>query len=41
MTLTIDRDGRVAAKDVGFAPSMEADMRSRVEELLARPVTEA
>jgi cytochrome c biogenesis protein CcmG/thiol:disulfide interchange protein DsbE len=27
MTLTIDRDGRVAAKDVGFAPSMEAEMR--------------
>ena len=41
MTLTIDRDGRVAAKDVGFAPSMEAEMRARVQELLARPATEA
>ncbi len=41
MTLTIDRDGRVAAKDVGFAPSMEAEMRTRVVELLARPATEA
>ena len=41
MTLTIDRDGRVAAKDVGFAPSMEAEMRARVVELLARPATEA
>lgn len=41
MTLTIDRDGRVAAKDVGFAPAMEAEMRSRVVELLARPATEA
>ncbi|MCK4512382.1 redoxin domain-containing protein [bacterium] len=41
MTLTIDRDGRVAAKDVGFAPSMGADMRARVVELLARPATEA
>ncbi len=41
MTLTIDRDGRVAAKDVGFAPSMEGEMRARVEELLARPATEA
>ena len=41
MTLTIDRDGRVAAKDVGFMPSMEGEMRARVEELLARPATEA
>ncbi|MCK4510361.1 TlpA family protein disulfide reductase [bacterium] len=41
MTLTIDRDGRVAAKDVGFAPSMEGAMRARVVELLARPATEA
>ncbi len=41
MTLTIDRDGRVAAKDVGFAPSMAGAMRARVEELLARPATEA
>ena len=41
MTLTIDRDGRVAAKDVGFTPSMEGAMRARVEELLARPATEA
>jgi hypothetical protein len=41
MTLTIDRDGRVAAKDVGFSPSMEGEMRARVEELLARPATEA
>ena len=41
MTLTIDRDGRVAAKDVGFAPSMEAEMRARVVELLARPATKA
>ena len=39
MTLTIDRDGRVAAKDVGFAPSMEGAMRARVVELLARPST--
>lgn len=41
MTLTIDRDGRVAAKDVGFAPTMEGAMRARVEELLARSATEA
>ncbi|MCK4679965.1 TlpA family protein disulfide reductase [bacterium] len=41
MTLTIGRDGRVAAKDVGFAPSMAGAMRARVEELLARPATEA
>ncbi len=41
MTLTIDRDGRVAAKDVGFAPAMEGAMRARVEELLARSATEA
>jgi peroxiredoxin len=41
MTLTIDRDGLVASRDVGFAPSMEAEMRARVEELLARPATEA
>jgi cytochrome c biogenesis protein CcmG/thiol:disulfide interchange protein DsbE len=41
MTLTIGRDGRVAAKDVGFASSMEGAMRARVEELLARPATEA
>ncbi len=41
MTLTIDRDGRVAAKDVGFAPSMEGAMRARVEELLARPATQS
>ncbi|MEA3409252.1 MAG: TlpA disulfide reductase family protein, partial [Candidatus Eisenbacteria bacterium] len=41
MTLTIDRDGRVAAKDVGFSPSMEGAMRARVEELLARPATQS
>ena len=41
MTLTIDRDGRVAAKDVGFTPSIAKEMRARVEELLARPATEA
>jgi peroxiredoxin len=41
MTLMIDRDGVVASKDVGFAPQMEAEMRTRVEELLARPATEA
>ena len=41
MTLIIDRDGIVASKDVGFAPSMEAEMRARVEELLSRPATEA
>lgn len=41
MTLTIDRDGRVVAKDVGFAPEMEAEMRARVVELLARPATKA
>ncbi len=41
MTLTIDRDGRVAAKDVGFAPSTAGVMRARVEELLARPATGA
>ena len=41
MTLMIDRDGRVASRDVGFAPSMEEGMRARVEELLARPATEA
>ncbi|MFH1689926.1 MAG: TlpA disulfide reductase family protein [Candidatus Eisenbacteria bacterium] len=41
MTLMIDRDGRVASKDVGFAPTMEAEMRARVEELLSRQATEA
>jgi thiol-disulfide isomerase/thioredoxin len=41
MTLTIDRDGRVAAKDVGFTSSIARAMRARVEELLARPATEA
>jgi peroxiredoxin len=41
MTLMIDRDGRVASKDVGFAPTMEAEMRARVEELLSREATEA
>jgi thiol-disulfide isomerase/thioredoxin len=41
MTLMIDRDGVVASKDVGFAPQMEAEMRARAEELLARPATEA
>ncbi len=41
MTLTIDRDGRVAARDVGFGPSMEGEMRARVVELLARPATAA
>jgi len=41
MTLMIDRDGRVASKDVGFAPTMEGEMRARVEELLSRKATEA
>lgn len=41
MTLMIDRDGRVASKDVGFAPTMEAEMRARVVELLSREATEA
>ena len=41
MTLMIDRDGRVASKDVGFAPTMEGQMRARVEELLSRQATEA
>ncbi|TFG37071.1 MAG: TlpA family protein disulfide reductase [Candidatus Aminicenantes bacterium] len=41
MTLMIDRDGRVASKEVGFAPTMEAEMRARVEELLSRKATEA
>ena len=41
MTLMIDRGGRVASKDVGFAPTMEGEMRARVEELLSRPATEA
>jgi peroxiredoxin len=41
MTLMIDRNGVVASKDVGFSPQMEAEMRSRAEELLARPATEA
>ena len=41
MTLMIDRDGRVASKDVGFAPTMEAEMRARVEELLSRQATGA
>lgn len=41
MTLMIDRDGRVASKDVGFAPTMEPQMRARVEELLSRQATEA
>ena len=40
-TLMIDRDGRVASKDVGFAPTMEPEMRARVEELLSRQATEA
>ena len=41
MTLMIDRDGRVASKDVGFAPTMEGMMRARVEELLSRQAMEA
>jgi len=41
MTLMIDRDGLVASKDVGFAPTMEGEMRARVEELLSRQATGA
>jgi cytochrome c biogenesis protein CcmG/thiol:disulfide interchange protein DsbE len=41
MTLMIDRDGLVASKHVGFAPSIGGQMRAEVEELLSRPATEA
>lgn len=41
MTLMLDRNGRVAWKEVGFAPSMEDAMRARVLELLAQSATEA
>lgn len=41
MTLTLDRNGIVATKDVGFTPQMEAAMRAKVEELLSQPATEA
>jgi peroxiredoxin len=41
MTLMIDRDGRVASREVGFAPSMAEDMRTRVLDLLARRSPEA
>jgi peroxiredoxin len=41
MTLMLGRDGLVASKDVGFAPSMESEMRARVIELLQKPVPEA
>ncbi len=41
MTLMIGRDGRVASKEVGFAPAMEEGMRSRVVELLGKDAPEA
>lgn len=41
MTLMVGRDGLVASKDVGFAPSMEAEMRARVVELLEQRAPEA
>ena len=41
MTLIIGRDGRVASKEIGFAPSMADDFRARVEELLAGRSPEA
>jgi thiol-disulfide isomerase/thioredoxin len=41
MTLMVGRDGLVASKDVGFASSMEAEMRARVIELLEQRAPEA
>jgi len=41
MTLMIDRNGLVASKEVGFAPSMEEGMRAKVLELLEQKATEA
>lgn len=41
MTLMIGRDGLIASKEVGFATSMEAEMRARVIELLEQPAPEA
>jgi thiol-disulfide isomerase/thioredoxin len=37
-TFMIGRDGRVASREVGFAPSMQDQMRARVTELLSQQV---
>jgi cytochrome c biogenesis protein CcmG/thiol:disulfide interchange protein DsbE len=41
MTLMIGRDGLVASREIGFAPSLQDQMRSKVVELLSKAAPEA
>jgi thiol-disulfide isomerase/thioredoxin len=41
MTLMIGRDGLVASREIGFAPSMQEEFRSKVMALLTKSTTEA